>query len=229
MVAGERVAVHPGDPGDTPAVTLAPERLLHVDGDLVVVDKPAGVPAQPTRATDRWTLPALAEAATGGPIRIVHRLDRETSGVTVLAASDRAAAALSAAFAGGAVEKTYLALCARAPDPPGGRVDEPIGGQPAATRYRTLAVGAAAALVEAHPETGRTHQVRIHLAGAGAPLLGDRRYGGPARIGDVEIGRVMLHAVRLAVPHPATGAPVTFEAPVPADFAALAAALTRPA
>ena len=170
---------------------------------------------------------------------LVHRLDRETSGVTVFARTKAAAAALAEAFRAGAAEKTYLALCARAPAPPHGRIDAPLGkdparaglrrvdprGDPSATTYRTLRSTPSAALVEARPETGRTHQIRVHLAELGAPLLGDARYGGPRRVGEVAVPRVMLHARRLALRHPATGALLAFEAPVPEDFAAAERAL----
>jgi 23S rRNA pseudouridine1911/1915/1917 synthase len=214
-------------------------RLLYADDDLVAVDKPAGVPAQPTLTTDLGTLPALVEALLGAPVTIVHRLDRETSGVTVLARTKAAAAALAEAFRAGGPEKTYLALTARPPTPAEGRVDAPLGKDPAraglrrvdpkgdaaATRYRTLRAGPLAALVEARPETGRTHQIRVHLAHLGAPLLGDARYGGPRRIGEVAIPRVMLHARRLELRHPGTGTAIAFEAPVPADFGAAERAL----
>jgi 23S rRNA pseudouridine1911/1915/1917 synthase len=152
-----------------------------------------------------------------------------------------ATAALAEAFRGGVLEKTYLALCLRPPSPPLGRIEAAIGrdprraglrqvapgGEAAATRYRTLVVGHAA-LVEARPETGRTHQIRVHLAHLGAPLLGDPKYGGPRMVGAVSVPRVMLHAARLELPHPVTGAPLCFAAPVPADFAALASALECP-
>jgi 23S rRNA pseudouridine1911/1915/1917 synthase len=174
-------------------------------------------------------------------VTLVHRLDRETSGVTVLARSPEATLALAEAFRAGVPEKTYLALCLRPPSPPAGRVDAALGRDPrrkglrlvspvgdaAATRYRTLVTGHAA-LVEARPETGRTHQVRVHLAHLGAPLLGDPKYGGPRMVGAVSVPRVMLHAARLELPHPVTGAPLRFEAPVPADFRELAAALECP-
>jgi 23S rRNA pseudouridine1911/1915/1917 synthase len=236
--AGQRVVVNLEEGGRSPAAApaaLERGRLLYADEHLAAVDKPAGVPAQPTLTTDRGTLPALAGALLGGPVAIVHRLDRETSGVTVLARTREAAAALSEAFRTGAPEKTYLALCARAPQPPEGRVEAPIGkdprrpglrrvaagGEDAATRYRTVAAGPLGALVEARPETGRTHQIRVHLAHLGAPLLGDPRYGGPRRIGEVDVPRVLLHAWRLELAHPVTGAPMAFEAPVPDDFAAV--------
>ncbi len=223
------------------AAPLERSRLLYADEHLVAVDKPAGVPAQPTLTSDRGTLPELVASLAGGPVEIVHRLDRETSGVTVLARTKEAAARLAEAFRTGTPEKTYLALCARVPSPPEGRVDAPIGkdprrlglravsaaGDPAATRYRTLRTGMAA-LVEARPETGRTHQIRVHLAHLGAPLLGDPRYGGPRRVGDVEVPRVMLHAARLEIAHPVTAARMIFEAPVPEDFAVVERALVPP-
>ena len=214
-------------------------RLLYADADVAAVDKPAGVPAQPTLTTDRGTLPDLVAELLGGPALLVHRLDRETSGVTVFARTKEAAAKLAEAFRTGVPEKTYLALCARAPSPPEGRIDVPLGrdpkraglrkvnprGEPAATRYRTLREGPHGALVEARPETGRTHQIRVHLAHLGASLAGDPRYGGPRQVAGVRVPRVMLHAARLALPHPITGVPLVFEAPAPEDFAAAERAL----
>jgi 23S rRNA pseudouridine1911/1915/1917 synthase len=238
---GQHVVVNLEEGGRAaiPAAPLERARLLYADAELAAVDKPAGVPAQPTLTTDAGTLPALVEALLGAPVTLVHRLDRETSGVTVFARTREAAAALAEAFRAGGPRKTYLALTARPPTPPDGRIDAPLGkdparpglrrvdprGDPAATRYRTLRAGPGAALVEAQPETGRTHQIRVHLAHLGAPLLGDARYGGPRRVGEVAIPRVMLHARRLLLVHPATGAPITFEAPVPDDFAATERAL----
>jgi len=232
---GQRVVVHLEEGGRTPAAgeALPRERLLLADAHLVAVDKPAGVPAQPTLTTDRGTLPERVAALIGGEVILVHRLDLETSGVTILARTREAAAALSAAFRDGEPEKTYLALCARAPEPGEGRVAVAIGkdprrpglrrvdprGEPAATRYRTLRASPRAALVEARPETGRTHQIRVHLAHLGAPLLGDARYGGPRRVGEIAIPRVMLHAVRLEIVHPVTRARLVLEAPVPPDLA----------
>ena len=238
---GQRVMVNLEEGGRAAALPapLDRARLVYADADLVAVDKPAGVPAQPTLTTDRGTLPELVAALLGAPVTIVHRLDRETSGVTVLARTKGAAATLSEAFRAGTPEKTYLALCARTPAPPEGRIDAPLGKDPAraglrrvdprgdaaATRYRTLRAGPGGALVEARPETGRTHQIRVHLAHLGAPLLGDARYGGPRRVGELAIPRVMLHAIRLELAHPTTGARMAFEAPVPEDFAAVERAL----
>jgi 23S rRNA pseudouridine1911/1915/1917 synthase len=241
---GQLIVVNLEEGGRTApaAASLDRARLLYADDDLVAVDKPAGVPAQPTLTSDTGTLPDLVAALLGAPVTLVHRLDRETSGVTVLARTKAAAAALAEAFRVGGPEKTYLALTARPPAPPEGRVDAPLGKDPArpglrrvdprgdasATRYRTLRAGPLAALVEARPETGRTHQIRVHLAHLGAPLLGDARYGGPRRIGEVAIPRVMLHARRLELAHPTTGAAMRFEAPVPEDFAAVEQALLAP-
>ncbi len=238
---GQEVLVNleEGGRAATGAAPLERSRLLHLDEALVVVDKPAGVPAQPTLTSDRGTLPELVAALVGAEVTLVHRLDRETSGATVLARTREAAAVLAEAFRTGGPEKTYLALTARAPSPPGGRIDARLGkdparpglrrvspgGDPAATVYRTLSVGAGGALVEARPETGRTHQIRVHLAHLGAPLLGDARYGGPRRVGELEIPRVMLHALRLELAHPSTGERIAFAAPVPEDFRKVAEAL----
>jgi 23S rRNA pseudouridine1911/1915/1917 synthase len=238
--AGYEVTVNLEEGGRIPegAAALDRSRLLFADEHLVAVDKPAGVPAQPTLTTDRGTLPSLASALLGSEVLLVHRLDRETSGVTVLARSKEAAAALAEAFRTGTPEKTYLALCAQAPSPPEGRLEAALGKDPsrpglrrvstggdaAAPRYRTLAA-AQAARVEARPETGRTHQIRVHLAHLGAPLLGDARYGGPRMVGALGVPRVMLHARRLELAHPVTGARLVFEAPVPEDFAEVARTL----
>ena len=232
---GQSVVVNLEEGGRPPsaAAPLERERLLYADEYLLAVDKPPFVPAQPTLTSDQGALGELVAALVGAPVSMVHRLDRETSGVTVFARTAAIATALSEAFRDGAVEKTYLAVVAREPTPPGGRIDAPLrpdpgrpgrrivgaGGKPAATRYRTLHVGATGvALVQCQPETGRTHQIRAHLAHLGAPLLGDWRYGGPRRLGDTALPRVMLHARRLRLTHPATGARMELEAPVPADL-----------
>jgi 23S rRNA pseudouridine1911/1915/1917 synthase len=242
---GQKVTVNLEEAGRgaDAASPLDRSRLLFADEQIAVVDKPAGVPAQPTLTSDRGHLPELVAALTGSAALLVHRLDRETSGVSILARTAAASRTLADAFRDGTPEKTYLALCARAPSPPEGRIDAPLGkdprhpgrravlpdGQPAATRYRTLAVGpGGAALVEARPETGRTHQIRVHLAHLGAPLLGDARYGGPRMVGAVAIPRVMLHALRLEIGHPLSGARMSFEAPIPADFEAARGALGIP-
>jgi 23S rRNA pseudouridine1911/1915/1917 synthase len=238
------VNLEEGGRAGAPAASLDRSRLLYADDWLVAVDKPPGVPAQPTLTRDRGTIADVAGELVGGePLTVVHRLDLETSGVTVLARTREAAAALSEAFRTGAPRKTYLALTARAPAPPHGRIEARLGpdplrpgrrmvvaaGEEAATAYQTLRTGDRAALVEARPETGRTHQIRVHLAHLGAPLLGDARYGGPRLVVETSIPRVMLHAQRLELAHPATGAALVFHAPLPDDFRALEAELLAPA
>ena len=239
--AGQAVVVNLEEGGRAaePPPPLERARLLYADQDLVAVDKPPFVAAQPTLTHDRGTLPDLVQALLGAPVTLVHRLDRETTGVTVFARTAAAAAALAEAFRAGGPEKTYLALCGRAPAPPEGRIDAPLGkdparaglrrvdpaGDPAATRYRTLRASDRAALVEARPETGRTHQIRVHLASVGAPILGDPRYGGARRVGELAIPRVLLHARRLELDHPATGVRLVLEAPVPEDLASTERAL----
>ncbi|HVP69496.1 MAG TPA: RluA family pseudouridine synthase [Anaeromyxobacteraceae bacterium] len=240
--AGDEVVVNLEEAGRAAEAPrpLERSRLLYADAELAFVDKPAGVPSQPTLTTDRGHVAEAASRALGAPLFLVHRLDRETSGVMVLARTRVAARRLSEDFRDGRPAKTYLALCVRAPSPPEGRVEAPLGrderhpgrrvvredGEPASTRYRTLSVGASGtALVEARPETGRTHQIRAHLAHLGAPLLGDVRYGGPRAVGERSVPRVMLHAWRLAVHRPSSGQRLEAEAPEPEDFAALRRAL----
>jgi 23S rRNA pseudouridine1911/1915/1917 synthase len=228
-----------GEHGASPeAGALAPEGILHVDPDLVAVDKPAGLAAQAT-LTGTDALPRRVEAAVNGPVGLVHRLDRETSGVTVFGRGRRSTANLAESFREGRARKVYLAVCAGRPaaqtgrwtgrlarDPSGGgrfRVD--TRGVPAFTRYAVLddTLEGGLCLVRLEPETGRTHQLRVHLAHAGAPIFGDRRYGGPAflTLSDgtrIEPDRFLLHAYRLTVPHPRSGEATTFEAPIPEDF-----------
>lgn len=238
---GQRIEVNlqEGGRASEPLAPLERSRLLYLDDDLLAVDKPPGVPSQPTLVTDQGTLPELVSALVGAPVTLVHRLDRDTSGVTVFARNHLAAAALTEMFRAGAAEKFYVALTTRPPCPAEGRIEAPLGkdptrsglrrviasGEAAATRYRTLAEGPGIALVEARPETGRTHQIRVHLAHLGAPLLGDARYGGPRRVGEREVPRVMLHAARLNLAHPIHGIPLRFEAPVPGDLREVGAAL----
>lgn len=223
-----------------------PVAVLHEDAHLLAVDKPAGRLVIPGRDGAEPSLRAELEARFGR-LWVVHRLDRSTSGVLVLARTAAAHRALNLAFDRGEPRKRYLALVRGVPPEeqrievaiaPGrkGRMrpaapDDPRG-KPSATVVRRLEAfpahplgGGPLALVEALPETGRTHQIRVHLAALGAPLLGDARYGGPRRVGEVAVPRVMLHAARLELPHPATGARMVFEAAPPEDFRAAEAAL----
>jgi tRNA pseudouridine32 synthase/23S rRNA pseudouridine746 synthase len=209
--------------------------MIHEDAHILVFNKPAGLAVQGgsgvTASLDTM-LGAFAKSNGKRP-RLVHRLDRDTSGIIVVARTKPAAAMLSQAFAGRDVEKTYLAIvCGGAPDPAEGQIALPLkkasrkaldimevaaDGQPSLTHYRTLTATPAAALVELRPETGRMHQLRAHLAAIGRPIAGDAKYGGLFAIGDVPIPGLMLHAATLEIPHPA-GARARFSAPPPAAF-----------
>ncbi|MEZ5996227.1 MAG: RluA family pseudouridine synthase [Hyphomonadaceae bacterium] len=229
-------------PASAEDAALARGLVLHEDAHILVFNKPSGISVQGGSGVERSLEDLLAVFAksNGKQPRLVHRLDRETSGVIVTARTKPAAAFLSDAFAGRQVDKTYLAIvCGGAPAPPAGDIslalkkssrrgldimEAGFDGQPALTHYRTLAAAGAAALVELKPETGRMHQLRAHLAAIGRPIAGDGKYGGLYRIGETEIPRLMLHAASLDLPHPAGGR-VCFRAPPPPAFEAAAAAL----
>ena len=221
-------------------------RVLFVDRYLLVLDKPARLLTE----QDRFGSPAVESIAPtllakmgerGGRTRVwlVHRLDAGTSGVVVLARTPMAAKALGEAFRTGTVHKTYFALCkgrfvgTRTLDAAIARAERTrhvvsAAGKPARTLLVGVAATEVASLVRAEPETGRTHQIRVHLTHLGHPLLGDGLYGGPMYTQSAEpqpIGRPMLHAARIVFPHPKTGAPTEFRVAPPADFATLAAAL----
>jgi 23S rRNA pseudouridine1911/1915/1917 synthase len=237
--------VRPGDRVEVDLREPAPAqlpRVLHLDRLVLAVDKPAGVLAQEGRAGG----PALPDLCSrilrerGEPdaALLVHRLDRGTTGVTVLARTRAAQAALLGEFREGRAEKEYLALCAGEPgademessfalaaDPaaPGKRRPDPRG-EPARTRFSVLRRLRGAALIAAFPETGRTHQVRVHLAALGLPLAGDVRYGGPRALTRedgrrLELSRALLHATALRLRHP-DGHQLALRAPLPADLEA---------
>ena len=234
--------------------------ILFEDADVLVLDKPAGLVVHPAPGNEAGTLvnALLAHCghglAIGGERRpgIVHRLDKDTSGVMVVAKTDLAMAALADAFATRALERSYLALCWGVPSPAEGEIEGPIGrdprdrkrmavvargGKAALTHYRVgQAWQAAVALVRCRLATGRTHQIRVHLAEAGHPIVGDPVYlrrspaAAQALPPDVrglllDFPRQALHAAVLGFTHPRTGAPLRFETPLPADFDALLAAL----
>ncbi len=256
--AGSRVDVEIPPP---PPTNLEPEAIpvevLHEDDDLLVVVKPAGLVVHPGHGRRSGTLVhallgrGTPLATAGGPDRpgIVHRLDRETSGLLLVAKTDAAHRALAAAFARREIRKTYLALVWGRPAPPSGTIERAIGrsrgdrtkmsvraprGRPAVTVYRTVSALPGFSLLEIDLVTGRTHQIRVHLTEAGHPVVGDRRYGGrpwrgiPDRKKRAAIDafpRLALHAWRIALAHPVTGRPVRFEAPVPDEFKSLLVAL----
>ena len=234
--------------GELPVVTaeLKPEpgplaRLLETD-DFVALDKPAGLVMHPGAGAGSGTLvhrlvahyPELA--AAGHPRRpgIVHRLDKDTSGVVLIARTPAMYAHLTQAFERREVHKQYLLIARGTLDPPRGRIDAPIGrhpthrtrmavarrGRPAVTEYRVLDRAGGAALVEASPTTGRTHQIRVHMAAIGHPILGDATYGGS----ESAVQRVMLHAWTLRFEGDA-GERWLAAAPPPEDFQRTAVAL----
>jgi len=217
-------------------------RIVHDDADIVVVDKPAGVAAHPTLG---WDGPSVSEhlAASGFRIStsgaaerqgIVQRLDVGTSGLMVLAKSERAYTLLKRAFRDRSVDKVYQTLVQGFPDPHVGTIDAPIGRHPghdwkmaivdggrhSVTHYDTLEVFRGATLLEVHLETGRTHQIRVHMQAVGHPCAGDPLYGGdPVLAARLGLERQWLHAVELGFVHPASGEQVRFTSGLPADLA----------
>jgi len=222
--------------------------VLHEDADIIVVDKPVGVAAHPTPG---WTGPTVLQGllaaghtvATSGAAErqgIVHRLDAGTTGVMVVAKSENAYRVLKQAFRARAVDKRYHALVQGHPDPLRGTIDAPIArhpagdgrfaviadGRPAVTHYDTIEAFRAARLLDVGIETGRTHQIRVHMAAIRHPCVGDRLYGAdPVLAGRLGLTRQWLHAVRLSFAHPADGRLVEFVSAYPADLAAALAKL----
>lgn len=217
--------------------------VVYEDTDIVVVDKPVGVAAHPTPG---WTGPTVLQGlladghqiATSGAAErqgIVHRLDANTTGLMVVAKSERAYSVLKQAFRDREVDKRYHALVQGHPDPLRGTIDAPIArhpsgdgrfavvadGRPAITHYDTLEAFRAASLTEITLETGRTHQIRVHMAAVRHPCVGDRLYGAdPVLAARLGITRQWLHAVRLGFAHPDDGRWVEFTSGYPADLAA---------
>lgn len=236
---GEEVEVDPPPPAQ--ALVLPedlPLAILYQDEDLLVVHKPPGMPTHPAPGVytgtvvnallGRYLEPVEADRPEEVRPGIVHRLDKDTSGVLVVARHEGALRALAQAFRDRLVYKRYLALTQGHPRE--GRLVAPIGRHPvdrhrmhiggiapryAETEFRILAVAGPYALVEALPHTGRTHQIRVHLKHLGAPILGDALYGRPSP----HIPRQALHAYELRIPHPRTGRVLEFRAPVPGDMA----------
>lgn len=227
--------------------TVVPEvvegmRIVHDDDAIVVVDKPAGVAAHPSLGWDGPNVLSHLAAAgfristSGAPERrgIVQRLDVGTSGLMVVAKSEPAYTALKRAFRDRTVDKVYHALVQGHPDPFSSTIDAPIGRDPShdwkmaiidggrhsVTHYETLEAFRGATLLEIHLETGRTHQIRVHLAALHHPCVGDPLYGANPRLAaDLGLERQWLHAVQLGFVHPASGEWVEFTSPYPADLA----------
>lgn len=237
------------DPGDRVSLTIAanerssatPEPIaldvLYEDAELIIVNKPAGLLVHPSRTEKSGTLTnALAYhflQTSGAPLRpgLLHRLDRDTSGVVAIAKTDRAHRIIAKAFRLRRVAKRYLALVNGLVADDAGEIDAPIGrdatgwprwqvmsdGRPAQTRYTVRQRFAAHTLLELEPLTGRTHQLRLHCAALGHPIAGDRVYGIKPEddAGQLVCSSQLLHAHRLAFRHPSTGQEMTFIAPLP--------------
>lgn len=261
LETGQTVRVEQLEPPPAgPEPEAIPLDFLFEDDDLAVVNKPAGMIVHPARGHWAGTLTsALAHhfgdklSRTGGTTRpgIVHRLDRDTSGVIVVAKHDPAHERLAAQFADRTTEKQYLAIVLGSPDRDADVIDEPIGphphvrekmairrdhpdARPAVTTIEVVRRFQGFSLVRALPKTGRTHQIRVHLTHAGFPILCDKQYGGRSRITATELNggvaqqdevplldRQALHAHQLKIDHPTTGQRLTFEAPLPEDIQAV--------
>ncbi len=246
LVAGAWLTIDMS-PLEAPAVEVEAQpvpgmRIVHEDADVVVVDKPVGVAAHPSPG---WTGPtvvgALAAAgfrvATSGAAErqgVVHRLDVGTSGLMVVAKSERAYTLLKRAFKERTVEKVYHAVVQGHPEPTTGTIDAPIGRHPSAdykfavvaegkasvTHYEVLEMVPAASLVEVHLETGRTHQIRVHMSAVRHPCVGDTTYGAdPVLAARLGLTRQWLHAVRLGFEHPSTGEWLEVSSEYPQDLA----------
>jgi 23S rRNA pseudouridine1911/1915/1917 synthase len=239
LSSGARVVatLPPAEEGK-PEAELITLTVVYQDEDVIVVDKPAGLTVHPAPGHPSGTLvnallaiaPELAEVRETMRPGIVHRLDRDTSGLLVVARSERARASLIHQLKEREVHKTYLALVQGVPQPSQGTVEAPIGrhprnrkkmavvtsGREAETKYRVREVLDGFALLEVEPVTGRTHQVRVHLAAIGHPVVGDGVYGRRSPL----VGRQFLHAWRLAFELPSSGHLVELESPLSADLEA---------
>ena len=244
VLAGSPLSVTLPPPRDAgPAPEPVPGlTVVYEDADIIVVDKPVGVAAHPTPG---WTGPTVLggllaaghTVATSGAAErqgIVHRLDANTTGVMVVAKSERAYSVLKQAFRDREVDKRYHALVQGHPDPLRGTIDAPIGrhpsgdgrfavvadGRPSVSHYDALEAFRAASLLEVGLETGRTHQIRVHMAAIRHPCVGDLLYGAdPVLAERLGLKRQWLHAVRLSFTHPTEKRPVEFSSDYPADLA----------
>lgn len=237
--SGQSVVLHIPDPVESALLPQSiPLSIVHEDSDLLVVDKPAGMTVHPAPGHPDGTLvnAVLAHCpdlqGIGGTTRpgIVHRLDKDTSGLMVVAKNDRAHRSLSDQLKAREFTKAYIALTHGSVTPAEAIIDAPIGrsnanrqrmavaerGREAVTRYRVLCHYPAHTLVEIRPTTGRTHQIRVHFASLGYPLVGDSTYGKP----DARLSRHFLHASTLGFTHPAGGEYREFSSPLPVELAA---------
>lgn len=235
---GQQLTVHSSPPVEAPPVVI-----IYRDEDLAIVDKPTGLPSQAEPAQRAFSLEAAATRDLGAEARLMHRLDKEASGLLLVALRKTAYAPLQQAMSAHAIDRRYLAIARgslvgegalrmrigrhpsdqrlRAPFP-----ENATAGEPACTRFATLAHGALdgapVTAVELRLESGRTHQIRVHLSALGHPIVGDTPYGGSP------FERLCLHAYALELRQPSTGRPIRASAPVPAPFVRLVPGLTTP-
>lgn len=219
------------------ATSGTPEPVVHlVDEHVIVVDKPAGLASAPTPESDRTDLVAWLAERFGPKIHVIHRLDRPTSGLLVFARTGQSAARLSAALQARTLHREYLLAVAGLVDFERREVSSPVRGKPAQTelwcvdRRSGPSAGIGASCLRAVLATGRTHQIRVHAAGIGHPVLGDPLYGPTAPVSSAPVApgplpsvpvppRLALHAARLAFPHPESGTVLVFESPWPQELA----------
>ncbi|MDQ2910997.1 MAG: RluA family pseudouridine synthase, partial [Actinomycetota bacterium] len=232
LEGGEEIRVEMRDP-ETPSVEELPLRIVHEDEHLLVVDKPAGIVVHPSpgHATGTMVQGLLGRTAGGDAERpgIVHRLDRDTSGLLVVARTEEAYERLQELVANRELERRYKALVRGRPRSWRGRIEAPIGRdrheptrhsldtdtpREAVTHFEVERLLEKHALLDVRLETGRTHQIRVHLAAIELPVVGDGVYGVP----DEQLKRQFLHAWRLAFPHPVSGEPVEVESPLPPEL-----------
>jgi 23S rRNA pseudouridine1911/1915/1917 synthase len=211
-----------------PAPEAIPLDVLYADQWLLAVNKPAGMVVHPTYRNWSGTLLNGLLWRGGGEPRIVTRLDKDTSGVVLVALTAEIHKRIQDDAAAGRVTKEYLAIVSGAPDPPCGVIDAPLArsradrrrvvvdpdGQQSRTRYEVVSTARGLALLRCEPLTGRTHQIRVHLAWQGSPVAGDAVYGVPHQ----DLTRQALHAWRVTLPHPVTGERLAVAAPLPADM-----------
>ncbi len=232
---GVTEAIHTTDPRRRPQPEEGPLDIIYDDDSMLVVNKPPGLVVHPTYKNTSgtllnavlWRVRDRADAQPG----ILTRLDKDTSGLVVIALAPAVHAAMQKDLSAGRTSKQYLAVVCGSPEPTHGRIVLPLArdpgdrrrvvvtpdGAPCDTRYETLSSNREHSIVRCELMTGRTHQIRVHLAASGWPILGDKVYGQP----DPLIARQALHAWRVALPHPVTRQPLAFEAPVPDDMGAL--------
>lgn len=252
VAGGESYAIDvPPPPPAIPEPQALPLSIVYEDDDLIVVDKPAGLVVHPGAGNSDHTLvnALLAHcprglSSIGAPLRpgIVHRLDKDTSGLLVVAKSDAAHRVLAVAFAEHSIERAYQAVVWGHPKPPAGRISKAIGrdrvvrtrmavvrqgGKAAITHYRTLRLcGTQASVLECRLATGRTHQIRVHLSSIGHPIIGDPVYGlqgrprsgAAGRVGGIAIKRQALHAFLIGFQHPTSGERLKFSSTLPNDI-----------